>query len=141
MPSSTTLSHLPRLSLYPLVIITHNIYTSEWDERTEEVLLTWYIRDYWSTLEFREGIPQFLIFLNIEYTREKPVSWIQKLFRRRRLTKQRIVKQLLHDFRPSQIYGQSNVNKFHREPEQQRIMLAVHSSWPAFTLCKFIAIV
>ncbi len=70
------LSRLLSFYRHPVVIIKHNIDASQWDKQNEQLIL-WYIK-CWANLECHDGIPQFLIFLNIIYS---TTEWKQRIFR------------------------------------------------------------
>ncbi|MCP5050778.1 MAG: DUF4062 domain-containing protein [bacterium] len=87
------LSKLPSLEKRPLVLIKHDIYSSKWDKYTIP-MITWYIKEYWGTLEPSEDIPLFLIFFNIKYQETKE-SGFKGLFSRKKAgDKERIMEEL-----------------------------------------------
>lgn len=61
----SSLCSLTLLRKQPLIIIRHNLYTIYWDKRQEN-FIRWYIKA-WTSLQWHEDLPQFLIFLNIIY--------------------------------------------------------------------------
>ncbi len=76
-----------------LVMIKHNIDVSEWDNKQEILLITWYIKEYWKMTQSGDGTPQFLIFFNIQYQRPGQTLWA-KLFKRNRYVKKLVRGQL-----------------------------------------------
>jgi hypothetical protein len=71
--SAKALRRLTSYQLIPLIIIRHNIYASNWDVLTKE-LLVWYI-NYWAELKEQPSEPQFIIFFSIIYPNIQSSSW------------------------------------------------------------------
>ncbi len=91
--SVAALSQLARWKKNSLVIIKHNIYTSQWNKQDEQ-LINWYIKEYWSALECSDNTPQFLIFFNIQYAKPNRSGWIKRLFKKKIYAKKHITEQL-----------------------------------------------
>ncbi|MCP4106587.1 MAG: trypsin-like peptidase domain-containing protein [Desulfobacteraceae bacterium] len=93
--SLDALCHLPVLNQYHIVMISHDIFISDWNRKLER-LVKWYINTYWASFECRDEtddtIPQFLIFLNIIYPDPDGMGWLQRLLRWNSFRKRRIRK-------------------------------------------------
>jgi hypothetical protein len=60
-----------------LILLVHDIYTSKWD-KTDCVLLNWYIKDWCMPLMSEDNVPLFIVYFNIIYPEDENASWIQK---------------------------------------------------------------
>ena len=67
MNVNMTFENTSKCTKNPLVIIQHNISTSEWD-KYDEALLEWYIKTYWGEVKSFDDVPLFIIFFNIKYS-------------------------------------------------------------------------
>lgn len=65
--SINSLCSMPGIKEYNVVIIVHYIQASDWMRSCSADLLKWYMQDFWSMPECCENMPQFFIFLNVEY--------------------------------------------------------------------------
>ena len=68
--SAPALVRRERLSLFSAVIVQHEIRTSQLDPRSLE-LMDWYVNQFWSSVQTDSSIPQFLVFLQIIYSRPR----------------------------------------------------------------------
>ncbi len=59
------------------VVFQHTISAEKWDTNALK-LIEWYVRDFWE-MSMVEGVPQFIIFLNIIYPQEAP-NVVERLF-------------------------------------------------------------
>lgn len=91
--SATALSNLSFLSLNPLIIIQHEIRATRWDAFTEE-LITWYLNEFWASIDVNANKPQFLIFLNIIYPKALLIRRLKVWMKRKRFDKNRVQKRL-----------------------------------------------
>jgi hypothetical protein len=73
--SAATLCRLKCFGNHCLIIISHNLYVASWDEKNDELLLRWYIEDYWGSLAVDANTPQLLIFIKLQYE-EKNKGWL-----------------------------------------------------------------
>ena len=89
--SAKTLASLDRLSLNSVVILEHEIRSSQL-QREGLQLIEWYVNDFWNDVPRDPGMPQFLVILNLIHSRREPTSWpfwpARQAVRTRRLTRQ-----------------------------------------------------
>jgi hypothetical protein len=90
--SAGALSNLISSSLYPLVVIRHNIYAEHWNNLTRG-LLEWYI-NYWTEISGNSSGTQFLIFLNVIYPAQMSGVWWKSWFTSKKFDKSVIQKEL-----------------------------------------------
>jgi len=92
--SINALCSMPGIKEYNVVIIVHYIHASEWMKYSAD-LLRWYMQDFWAVPECCENMPQFFIFLNIEYPVPSPGgNFFNKLFKKEKHVKTRVKKDI-----------------------------------------------
>jgi hypothetical protein len=93
--SANTLRGIGCFSKCCLVIFSHNIDASAWDEATDIELIRWYIEEYWGSLDVDDNTPQFLIFINIKYEEKVIKGLFDRWFGQRKDINKSILQRLM----------------------------------------------
>lgn len=95
--SPASFVQLPALTLYPVVILQHDVRAARWDQAAKS-LLEWYLR-FWDSIARLHPKPQFLVFLNIIYPPKGEDGFWKVWLRTSRFDKKRVERDLVEIYR------------------------------------------
>ncbi|MEP7344058.1 MAG: protein kinase [Gemmatimonadaceae bacterium] len=86
--SVSALVRLASTTLSPVIVVQHELRTTQWSENTDR-LIRWYADEFWGSRTTTERVPLFVVFLKLIYPPEPP-RFRFPFFRRRELSKREL---------------------------------------------------